>query len=165
LIVPTLDLRESFLGLAREYVAEGEQTGFAAALADFPAYVRRTELDACGEALLDGYVPRSHFWLVRDGLVIGTSRVRHWLTKYLENEVGHIGYDVGPKVRRLGYGRKLLTMTLAEARTLGVSRVRVVCDSDNAASVRVIERCGGTLDGEVLSTLTGRMVRQYWFLP
>ena len=49
---------------------------------------------------------------------------------------------------------------LGEARRLGLDRVLVVCEVDNAASAKTIERHGGVLD-EVQDTEHGA-VRRYW---
>jgi predicted acetyltransferase len=37
-----------------------------------------------------------------------------------------------------------------------------VCDDDNVASVRVIERCGGILESVVTPEEGARPIRRYW---
>jgi predicted acetyltransferase len=60
------------------------------------------------------------------------------------------------------YGTTLLRLAVAQARELGIERVRVTCDDDNIGSVKVIERNGGVLAGRGISEQTGKTVRQYW---
>ena len=62
----------------------------------------------------------------------------------------------------LGFGTLILRLTVAKARARGMSRLRITCDSDNVASVKVIERNDGMLSGEAVSEITGRRIRQYW---
>ncbi|MDT7727514.1 MAG: hypothetical protein QOI21_4090 [Actinomycetota bacterium] len=49
---------------------------------------------------------------------------------------------------------------LDEARVLGLDRVLVVCEADNVASAKTIERHGGVLD-DVRDTEHG-ITRRYW---
>jgi predicted acetyltransferase len=146
--------------MAQEYVGTKEQIEFVDALVDFASYVERTQLEQQGRRA--GRVPCSHFWLLDGSLVVGTSRVRHRLTPYLEQEIGHIGYDVRPSQRGRGHGTTLSRLTLERARELGLTGVWIICDSDNQASVLVAERCGAALHEEVLSSLTDAPIRRYW---
>lgn len=57
--------------------------------------------------------------------------------------VGHVGYDIRPTARRRGHGTALLRATLQEAHRMGVDPVVLTVDTDNEASIRVIEACGG----------------------
>jgi predicted acetyltransferase len=81
---------------------------------------------------------------------------------FLEEEGGHIGYDVRPSERRQGYGTLLLRLTLNQARALGLKRVLVTADTPNVASWRIIEKNGGVLHTEALSQQTGGLLRKYW---
>ncbi len=48
------------------------------------------------------------------------------------------------------------------ARALGVDRVLLTCDDNNAASSTVIERCGGILDPAWPKTADKTLRRRYW---
>ncbi len=163
LIHPGEKLREAFIHMAAEFAASGELR-YTADAEHFTAYIAERGNPERGRAMAAGWVPDSHFWLIDGGRVLGCSRLRHRLTPELEREGGHIGYDVRPSGRRKGYGTLLLWLTLERAWAMGIERIRVTCDADNAASVRVIEKNAGILDGEVVSLRTGKMIGQYWIL-
>jgi predicted acetyltransferase len=61
---------------------------------------------------------------------------------------GHVGYAVVPWKRNRGYARQALHLLLPIARGLGLPRLLVTCDEDNAASRRVIAANGGVSAGE-----------------
>ncbi len=160
LVTPSVQWRSAFLEMGRECESAGDDR-YALALRDFEAYLRKV---AAGRRSEDpeGWVPGAEFWLEEGGQIVACARLRLGLTPYLENEGGHIGYDVRPSMRRRGYGTALLRLVLVEARALGIQRVRVTCDDDNVGSIKVIERNGGSLAGYGVSMATGKTVRQYW---
>ena len=165
LIEPSLGLKDTYAEMAREFVREGAQQGrWAVDEASFERFVLELRRQARGDDLASGRVPQTTYWLLRsDGVIVGTSRLRHRLTPELEVFGGHIGYDVRPSERRKGYGTQLLALTLERARTLGITHVMLTCDDDNVASYRVMERNGGRLADRVNRPDTGRLARRYWF--
>lgn len=62
--------------------------------------------------------------------------------------LGNIGYSVVPWKHNLGYATKALQLMMAEARALKLRRLVVVCTPENAASRRVLEKCGAVLEEE-----------------
>ncbi len=161
LVEPTPDLESGF----REMAAEWREAGvdkFADATGDFAAYVEALQRQKDPHGLPPTRVPGSTFWLVTDeDRIVGTSRLRHWLVPHLEVEGGHIGYDVRPSERGQGYGTALLALTLDRARDLGLEEVLVTCDSDNVASVRVIEKNRGRKIDQVVPDDSGKLVNRY----
>lgn len=133
LIEPTRELRPDFLAMAEEYSLSGD-TRYRLALKDFPRFLRGLSDGARGVGLPPGGVPYSTFWLAAGRRLIGGSRIRHRLTPQLEDEGGHVGFDIRPSERRKGYGVLILELTLAEARKSGLSRALFTCDTDNVAS-------------------------------
>ena len=59
---------------------------------------------------------------------------------------GHIGYAVVPWKRGHGYATEALRLLLPVAREVGLKRVQLTCDPDNAASQKVITANGGVLE-------------------
>jgi predicted acetyltransferase len=51
---------------------------------------------------------------------------------------------------------------LQKAAAMGIGRVLVTCDAGNAASIGVIEKCGGRLDSQSHSPRARRVTRRYW---
>jgi predicted acetyltransferase len=62
--------------------------------------------------------------------------------------LGHIGYSVVPWAQRRGHATRALAAMLPIARALGLLRVEITTDLDNAASQKVIVANGGRLVGE-----------------
>lgn len=60
---------------------------------------------------------------------------------------GHVGYAVVPWKRNKGYARQALRQSLPVAHGVGLPRVLITCDEDNAPSRRVIEENGGVAAG------------------
>jgi predicted acetyltransferase len=147
--------------MAEEYLVSGD-TRYQAALEDFPAYLRGLSDGARGIGLSPGRAPYSTFWLASGRHLVGRSGLRHHLTPELEDEGGHVGYDIRPSERRKGYGTLILRLTLAEARKLGLNRALLTCDADNVASAKVIEKNGGRLQGQSVSKRSGKLISRYW---
>jgi len=143
--------------MAAECSAFGD-TRYVLAMSDFPTYLRKI---ADGKREVQR-VPGTEYWLEDSGKILACVRLRYRLTAELEQEGGHIGYDVRPTMRRLGYGTQLLRLALPMLREQGIGRVRITCDEDNVGSAKIIERNGGVLSGSGVSRESGKTVRQYW---
>jgi predicted acetyltransferase len=159
---PNVALQAGFRQMLDDYDAHDSMNGshYTAARSDFVAYVQNLHQDERG---LIGVVPCSHRWLVHHGgAIVGVVRVRHQLTTdFLVNEIGHIGYDVPPSQRGQGLGVVALKAGLDHARELGLTQVVLYADTDNPASWRTIERCGGLLESEHYSPHYQCLVRRY----
>ncbi len=168
MIVTKLDLthREAFRRMLEDYAAYDPKNGefYGRGRADFPAYVQSLDDEEHGINLRPGWVPCSHRWLLDDtGAIVGIVRIRHNINnKFLAEEAGHIGYDVPPSFRGQGYGIACLQAGLEVARILHLERVLLCADTDNPASWRTIEHCGGILESEFYSTHYQTLVRRYW---
>lgn len=163
LIKPSNEHKLEFLEMMADYQQAGESySQHQLAQQDFAAYLTQVRNDAQGIGLPAGYAPMTAFWLVKNDVILGESRLRHYLTPTLEIEGGHIGYSIRPSQRLKGYGTLILALTLEQAKEVALRRIRITCDTDNLASVRVIEKNGGLLSGYAISSRTGKRISQYW---
>jgi predicted acetyltransferase len=161
LVEPSARWKAAFSEMAADYAAADEHR-YARAAADFDAYLRKLERRSRGEGLPEGWIPGCELWLDDQDQLVACVRLRFGLTPELEDEGGHIGYDVRPSKRRQGYGTILLRLALIHARSLGISRVRITCDADNLGSRKIIERNGGRSPTTTTSRESGKQVLQYW---
>lgn len=161
LIEPSEALASELLEMASEYRASGDDR-YQSALADVSAYLRKLLEHSAGVGLPPGRVPSTTFWLKAGPRIVGRSSLRHHLTPELEEEGGHIGYDIRPSYRRKGYGTLILGMTLKKAKGLGLERVLITCDTDNVESARIIEKNGGRLEARAISGKSGKKISRYW---
>lgn len=166
LVSPESSLEPAFRRLVDDYLHGGEveiAASYQAGVVDFDGYCRRLRGQEQGVGLPEGWVPASTFWMLGEGqAIVGVIRIRHRLNAFLEERGGHVGYDVPPSHRGRGHGSRLLQFGLAQARKLGLRRVLLVCDADNTASIRVIEKNGGVLRDERLVEGESALLRRYW---
>ena len=125
-------------------------------------YVARREANRRGTELPLGWVPGAFLVAVVDGEIVGRASIRFRLTEWLARFGGHIGYGVAPDLRRRGHATEILRHALVIARDEGIADVLVLCDVENVASARVIERCGGRFESVIRDPQTGTSRRRYW---
>ena len=164
LVPPTERYRESFLRGLREFRHEGLPWWVGGDLdtaeQDFAAFVATKLADS--NRRTETLVPATHLWAVAEEQFVGRISIRHELNDALRVEGGHIGYDTVPSSRGRGVATEMLRQALPVARALGLSEVLLTCDDTNAASIRVIERSGGSLrETKVLDT-NRPLKRYYW---
>lgn len=165
LIVPDIRYHSSWLEGSAEFDgahrdgggAEGWPLDDLKDTATFRRFVGALVNDALPETpRKPGYVPCTYLWIVDGDTFLGSLAIRHELNSFLLNEGGHIGYSVRPSARRRGHAAKALADALPVAKELGISRVLITCDEDNAGSRATIERNGGVYE----DTRNGK--RRYW---
>jgi predicted acetyltransferase len=105
-------------------------------------------------------VPMDSYFIEADAQILGEIYIRHRLSPRLEKMGGHIGYKVRPSCRNHGVATAALRLALKKLAGLGVERALVTCNTSNAASARVIEKCGGIRIEDAL--LEDRVERRYW---
>lgn len=93
-------------------------------------------------------------------IFVGAVNIRHYLTKEMLVNVGHIGDGIRPSERRKGYATAMIGLALKEAKKLGISKVLMVCDKNNIGSAKSIRNNGGILENEV--EVNGVIEQRYW---
>lgn len=151
LVSPQTTYKKSFLDAVKEYQQEGRYTelDIKDLQNNFDAFVQKLQNYSLGKDLPAGYVPETIFWLVDNNEFIGRVSIRHYLTDALKKVGGHIGYDIRPSKRRMGYGKKILALVLPEAKKLGINKALITCDETNIGSKKIIEANGGVLENRV----------------
>ena len=126
---------------------------------DFDNYLENLEL----KEERDGRVPDSTFFLLDEerGRLLGAVNIRHYLNERLLTDGGHIGDGIRPTERGRGYATKMIALALEECKKLGIDRVLMVCDRDNAASAKTIVKNGGVLENEIVDD-DGQIEQRYW---
>lgn len=125
---------------------------------DFDNYCKHLEVKEGGGEL----VPDSTFFCLDEerNLIVGAVNIRHRLNDRLLLNGGHIGDGVRPSERRKGIATRMIGLALDECRKLGIERVLMVCDKENIASAKSIQRNGGVLENEVI--VDGTVEQRYW---
>jgi predicted acetyltransferase len=165
LVPPSERYRESFLRALAEFRQEGLlwwlEGDIELAEHDFAAFVARKLADATRRT--ETLVPKTHLWAVIEEELVGRISIHHDLNDVLRLEGGHIGYDTVPSFRGRGIATEMLRQALPVARALGLTEVLLTCDDTNAASIRVIERNGGSLR-ETRALRANRPLKRYYWI-
>lgn len=144
---PSAELADSFAAMRDAFMSVGEdpwtEQDQAIAHWDPVAYAEALRGWSEGRNLPPNRTPFDAFWILMGDVVVGQCGVRHPLTPKLEAFGGHVGYDVHPAYRNKGIATFALVKALEFLAGKGVAEALVTCAHDNAASIRVIEKCGG----------------------
>ncbi len=167
LIAATVPLQSAWLEAHDEWGPGLHEDGFGLqpsddvdSLAGFAAWVARLAASSDpAEAAAAGLMPCTYRWIVEGDRVLGGIALRHETNTFVLRH-GHIGYGIRPSSRRRGLATWALGRMLDEARRLSLERVLIVCEADNIASAKTIERQNGVLEDVEEPTLAG--VRRYW---
>ncbi len=77
-----------------------------------------------------------------------------------------IGFSLAREYQRMGYAAEAVTALLGYLfETLGLHRVRAICDEENSASARLMERVGMRQEAHFIENLyfKGRWSSEYWY--
>ncbi|WP_335871999.1 GNAT family N-acetyltransferase [Bacillus sp. 2205SS5-2] len=165
LVKPTLELQTEYFDFYQEWVKSGEVMVPWVISKDprgFAKMIQTLQNASLGSNLPDGWVPNSTFWLVSEqNRILGAVNIRHSLTEWLTNRSGHIGYGIRPTERQKGYATKLLSLSLIQAKKLGIEPVLVICDRTNIGSMKTILHNNGIEDSDFVEE-DGNILKRYW---
>ena len=137
---------------ARSFEAELSFSDYLARLSDYEQ----------GYNLPEGHVSSTMYWGFIGSEVVGRLMLRHHLNDVLRKSGGHIGYVVVPEFRGRGIATHMLQLALPRALKRDIAKLLITCDEDNTASRRVIEKCGGVLEGTSIRPENGVSQCRYW---
>jgi predicted acetyltransferase len=130
---------------------------------DFSKWVALMAAHRLGQNVSPGRVAASFELAIVEQRIAGRLSVRYALNDFLLQQGGHIGYAVLPPFRGRGIGKRMLQRGLQITASLGIQRVLVTCDEDNAASRRIIESAGGVYESSHVGPDVRVPIRRYWF--
>lgn len=139
LVAPATRLHAAWLDAHAEWGPGTHEDGFGLLAAD---EVRRPQGFSSWVARLGRDTSCTYRWIAEDGAVLGGIALRHGTHESLRR-AGHLGYGIRPSARGRGLTGWALGRMLAEARSLGMDHVVLVCAAGNVASAKTIERRGG----------------------
>jgi len=117
--------------------------------------------DADAATCPQGSVPQQLYFLLEGERLLGAISIRPFLTPDYLQWAGHMGYGIRPAERRRGYAAKMLALALPLAKRCGIEKLLLVCDKDNLASAKTIQKNGGVLENE-LTEDDGNVIQRYW---
>lgn len=103
----------------------------------------------------------TYFYVDGDDEIVGMINIRiNKNSEFVRNEIGNIGYSIRPTMWGRGLATQMLKGALEFLNPLA-NEITLVCASDNAASERVIQKCGGVLEAEFYSDTFGEQLKRY----
>jgi len=125
---------------------------------NYAGYLKKRIAYARGEQLPKGWTPITTYFCIENDVILGSIRVRQGCSDYIENVIGHIGYETRPSARGQGVAKFMLSHI---QQTVLTDDVIITCDPTNLASRKVIESCGGQFINEYYSAAEEQQVRRY----
>ncbi len=164
---PTEKYWDQVLDYKAEFIQEGSSmdgTGPLRRVDLLEDWLEQLKMYNSEDTVPEGKVPSTLFLFVRksDNRVVGMIDVRHRLNDYLLNYGGNIGYSIRPSERRKGYAKEMLRQVLPFCRSLGLSKVLITCNDDNAGSRRTILSNGGVFENKSHEPDENLDLERYW---
>lgn len=130
---------------------------------EFASYIDRVSSYKDEASVPEGKVASTFLVAVIDGKIAGRLSIRHRLNDFLGLVGGHIGYGVAPEFRGKSVATYMLKYGLEFMKERGEEKVFISCHSENEASRRIIEKCGGEFAALVPHPYeNSELFRTYW---
>lgn len=161
-VLPAEKNREDVLGFYDEIENNGERCIGIDGYKDYDKWSKGMKNRQTGKNLPEGYVKEVFFLCYEGDRLVGVFSIKYKLTEYLLNYGGHICYAVRPSDRNRGLATQMLRQGLCFARVDGFEKVLLVCDEDNLASEKVIQKNGGVFENRLFDADESVFVKRYW---
>jgi len=112
---------------------------------------------AQGLSLPEGWGRYSTYFCMHNEEILGTIRLRHTSNAFIENVIGHIGYETKPAARNLG----VATFMLLHIKELLTTPAILACSTTNSASQKVMQNSGATYLDSHFNASEGREITRY----
>ncbi|MCI8371118.1 MAG: GNAT family N-acetyltransferase [Lachnospiraceae bacterium] len=149
LVKPTFELKHAALEYRQEHFDFGEQVINGSELFDkiasYEEWLEKVIANASTDTVDPNWVLTDTFFAVResDHKIVGIADLRYELNEFLK-DFGNCGYSIRPSERRKGYAAELLRQLCAVAKEHGLKQLQLSVEKDNTASIKTIEKNGGT---------------------
>ncbi|PHR88932.1 MAG: GNAT family N-acetyltransferase [Moritella sp.] len=124
----------------------------------YEGYLKKRIAYARGEQLPKGWTPITTYFCIDNGVILGSIRVREGDNDYIENVIGHIGYETRSSARGRGVAKFMLAYVQDKLLT---ESVIISCEPTNIASRKVIESCEVEFINEYYYESEDLQVRRY----
>ena len=117
---------------------------------EYEKWLIKQEEASIGKNLPQGWIPYTTYFLYDDGTPVGTGRIRHETSAYLQQVVGagEIGYGISKKYRNKGYGNILFQEMLKKCIDFGYDKITLFPHKNNQATIKIMLKNGGKIIGE-----------------
>lgn len=149
LVLPSSQYKTSYIEALKEFnEVDGDTVNTEDRENNFDAFLQKLKDD---QTRNDGdKVPNIQYWLVEGDKYIGHGNYRPTLNENLEFRGGNIGYAIRPTERKKGYATLIMQKLIEKAKADGLKELLITSDSDNMASIGVIEKVGGVFQSSDL---------------
>lgn len=169
LVFPNIQYKEKALDFIQEFYDNKSDINGSGGLdgyledSTYEEWIKKVLADLDIANIKKPRVPALTYFYIReeDDAIIGMINIRLALNDFLRNEGGHIGYCIRPSERNKQYATNMLSDALIVCDTMDIKEVLISCDKENAASAKVIQKCGGVLKKEFYSEAFSETIQMY----
>lgn len=129
---------------------------------NYDNFLSKLEKNKHQELIKPEYSPQTTFGIFENDELVGGFNLRHVIKGDLINHGGNIGYLIKPSKRGKGYGTKLLSLALEEAKKINLEKVLISCRAENTASEKVILNNGGIYENSYYDKNLDKTFKRFW---